>query len=34
MAVEGIEPLEEEIPYGDIRGRDYCRYNVKRLMAP
>ncbi|XP_015431506.1 PREDICTED: dipeptidase 1 [Dufourea novaeangliae] len=34
MAAEGIEPIEEEIPHEDIIGRDYCRYNVKRLMAP
>lgn len=34
MAADGIEPLEEEIPYEDIIGRDYCRYNMKRLMGP
>ncbi|KAG7198435.1 hypothetical protein KM043_005821 [Ampulex compressa] len=34
MAAAGMEPLEEEIPYEDIVGRDYCRYKVKRLMAP
>ncbi|XP_017766373.1 PREDICTED: dipeptidase 1 [Eufriesea mexicana] len=34
MAADGIEPLEEEIPYEDIIGRDYCRYNVKRLISP
>ncbi|XP_011139995.1 dipeptidase 1 [Harpegnathos saltator] len=34
MAAEGMEPLEEEIPHEDIIGRDYCRYNIKRLMAP
>ncbi|KAK1131138.1 hypothetical protein K0M31_017431 [Melipona bicolor] len=34
MAADGVEPLEEEIPHEDIIGRDYCRYNVKRLMAP
>lgn len=34
MAAEGMEPLEEEIPHEDIIGRDYCRYNIKGLMAP
>lgn len=34
LASEGMEPLEEEIPHEDIIGRDYCRYNIKRLMAP
>lgn len=34
MAADGVEPLEEEIPHEDIIGRDYCRYNVKRPIAP
>lgn len=34
MAAEGIEPLEEEIPQEDIIGRNYCRYSMKRLLAP
>lgn len=34
LAAEGMEPLEEEIPQEDIIGRDYCRYTIKRLMAP
>lgn len=33
MAEEGMEPLEEEIPKEDIIGRDYCRYNIKRLSS-
>ncbi|XP_024944676.1 dipeptidase 1 isoform X2 [Cephus cinctus] len=31
MTEEGMEPLEEEIPKEDIIGRDYCRYNIKRV---
>ncbi|XP_011265198.1 dipeptidase 1 [Camponotus floridanus] len=34
LALKGMEPLEEEIPHEDIIGRDYCRYNIKRLMTP